>query len=81
MTAADKQLFKMAAAIEGRSLAKFILHHTIAVARQVVAKNSQIELNHSQSRQFVEALLAPPRQPTTALKQAMAKYRRQVAEA
>lgn len=80
MTAADKQLFKLAAAIEGRSLAKFILHHATAVARQIVAKNSQIQLNHSQSRQFVEALLAPRRQPTAALKQAMAKYRRQVTE-
>ena len=38
MTAADKELFKMAAAIEGCSLAKFILYHTIAVARQIVAK-------------------------------------------
>jgi len=81
MTTADKQVFQMAAAIEGRSLAKFILVHTIAVARHIVAKNSQIELNHSQSRHFVDVLLAPPRQPTTALKQAMAKYRRQVTEA
>jgi uncharacterized protein (DUF1778 family) len=80
-SAADKQLLKMAAAIEGRSVAKFILYHTIAVARQIVTKNSQIQLNHSQSRQFVEALLAPPRQPTDALKRAMAKYRRHVTEA
>ena len=81
MTVADKQLFKMAAAIEGRTLAKFITHHTIAVARQIVAQNTQIQLNHAQSRHFVEALLAPPREPSAALKRAKAKCRRQVTEA
>jgi uncharacterized protein (DUF1778 family) len=81
MTAADKQLFQRAAAIEGRSLAKFITLHALEVARQVVAKNQQIQLDHSQSWQFVESLLAPPQPPTAALKRAMANYRRRVKEA
>ncbi len=81
VTAADKQLFKQAAAIEGRSVAKFIIAHIREVARQVVRQNNQIQLDADQSRRFVEALLAPPRKPTSALKSAVVRYRRQVTEA
>lgn len=80
VTAADKQLFRKAAAIEGRSLAKFIIAHTREIARQVVAQNRQIQLDAAQSRQFVEALLAPPRPPAAALKQAIVRYRERVKE-
>ena len=75
---ADKQLFQKAAAIESRSLAKFITVHAREVARQIVAQSHQIQLDAAQSRRFVEALLAPPRPPTAALKRAMARYRRDV---
>jgi uncharacterized protein (DUF1778 family) len=78
VTAADKQLFQKAAAIEGRSLAKFITLHAREAARQVVNRSNQIQLDAAQSRRFVEALLAPPRPPTAALKRAMARYRRDV---
>lgn len=80
VTEADKKLFQQAAAIEGRSVAKFIITHVREVARQVVKQNQQIQLDAGQSRQFVEALLAPPREPAAALKKAMARYRRQVTE-
>ncbi|MGD0539095.1 MAG: DUF1778 domain-containing protein [Verrucomicrobiota bacterium] len=78
VTVADKQLFQKAAAIESRSLAKFITVHAREVARQIVAQSHQIQLDAAQSRRFVEALLAPPRPPTAALKRAMARYRRDV---
>jgi uncharacterized protein (DUF1778 family) len=78
VTAADKQLFQKAAAIEGRSLAKFITMHTREVARQIVAKSDQIQLNAAQSRRFVEALLAPPRPPTPAMRESILAYRRSV---
>ena len=81
VTAADKQLFQMAAAMEGRSLTQFILTHAREIAHQVVYRQQQIQLDTDQSRQLVEALLAPPRKPTVALKKAMARYRRQVTEA
>jgi uncharacterized protein (DUF1778 family) len=81
VTEADKQLFQKAAAIEGRSMAKFIITHVREVALQVVNQSHQIQLDADQSRRFVEALLAPPRQPAAALKQAMIRYRRQVTEA
>jgi uncharacterized protein (DUF1778 family) len=80
VTAADKELFQKAAAIEGRSLAKFIIAHTREVARRVVAQSSQIQLDPAQSRRFVEALLAPPQPPTATFKRARARYQRQVEE-
>jgi uncharacterized protein (DUF1778 family) len=81
VTAADKQLFQKAAAIQGRSMAKFIITHIREVARQVINQSNQIQLDADQSRRFVEALLAPPREPAAALKKAMVRYRRQVKEA
>ena len=81
VTAADKELFQKAAAIEGRSMAKFIIMHVREVARQVIHQSHQIQLEAGQSRRFVEALLAPPREPAAALKKAMIRHRRQVTEA
>jgi uncharacterized protein (DUF1778 family) len=81
VTEEDKQLFQKAAAIEGRSMAKFIIAHVREVALQVINQSHQVRLDARQSRLFVDALLAPPRKPTAALKQAMTRYRRQVTEA
>ena len=78
VTAADKELFQRAAAIEGRSLAKFITTHTREVARQVIAQNQQIQLDAAQSRHFVEALLAPPRPPAPSMQASIRAYRKSV---
>ncbi|MGO8764862.1 MAG: DUF1778 domain-containing protein [Limisphaerales bacterium] len=78
VTAADKQLFRKAAAIEGRSLAKFVTLHAREAARQIVNQNNLIQLDAAQSRRFVEALLAPPRPPTPALREAIRAYRKSV---
>jgi uncharacterized protein (DUF1778 family) len=81
VTEADKELFQKAAAIEGRSMAQFVITHVREVARHVVKQSHQMQLDAGQSRRFVEALLAPPREPAAALKKAMVRYRRQVTEA
>ena len=81
VTEADKELFQQAAAIEGRSVAKFIITHVREVARRVVSQSQQIQLDADQSRRLVAALLAPPREPETALKNALKRYRQQVTEA
>jgi uncharacterized protein (DUF1778 family) len=78
VTAADKQLFQRAAAIEGRSMATFVIAHAREVARQVISQNNQIQLNTEQSVSFVEALLAPPRQPTPAMTDSIRAYREAV---
>ncbi len=80
VTAADKELFQTAAALEGRSMAKFIVTHVREVARRIVGQNSQIQLDATQSRRLAEALLARPGKPTRGLREAMARYRREVKE-
>jgi len=80
VTEADKQLFQTAAAIEGRSMAKFVITHVREAALQVIHHSNKIQLDAEKSRQFVEALLAPPREPAAALKQAVSRYRRLVKE-
>ena len=78
VTDTDRQLLQKAATIEGRSMATFVIAHSREVARQVIDQSNQIQLDADQSRRFVEALLAPPQPPTTALKRAMARYRHDV---
>ncbi len=74
----DKALLERAADIEGRSLATFVVAHAVADAERLVNGHETTRLNAEESRRFVEALLAPPRPPTAALKRAMARYRRNV---
>jgi len=74
VSAADKQLFQRAATIEGRSMAAFVIAHAREVAHQVISQNSLIQLNADDSVRFVEALLAPPRQPTLAMTESIRAY-------
>ena len=77
----EKKLFQQAAALEGRTLAGFILAHAREAAERAVTRQNTIRLNSQQSREFVEALLATPRAPTTAMKRALKRYSRTVTEA
>ena len=78
VTAADKQLFQRAATIEGRSMATFVIAHAREVAQKIVSQSHQIQLNAEQSARFVEALLAPPRPPTPAMRDSIRAYRKSV---
>lgn len=75
----DKLLFQRAAALEGRSVATFVITHAREVARRVVGEQESVKLDAVQSRRFVKALLGPAPGPTTRLKRAVAAYRRRVA--
>jgi uncharacterized protein (DUF1778 family) len=77
----DKLLFQKAASVEGRSLATFVIVHAREAAERALSQRQFIRLHEKESRQFVEALLAPPRNPASSLKQAIKRYRRQVTEA
>ncbi len=59
-------------------MATFVIAHAREVARQVISQSNQIQLNADQSVRFVEALLAPPRQPTPAVTESMRAYRESV---
>lgn len=78
VSAADKQLFQRAATLEGRSMATFVIAHAREVARQIISQSNLIQLNADESVRFVEALLAPPRQPTPAMADSIRAYRESV---
>jgi uncharacterized protein (DUF1778 family) len=78
VTRADKRIFQQAAALEGRSMATFVIHHAREAAEQIITRRKVIRLNAEDSRRFVEALLAPPRPPTARMKRALKLYRETV---
>ena len=78
VTRADKRIFREAAALEGRSMATFVIAHAREAAEEIVGRQRVIRLNAEDSRRFVEALLAPSRPPTARMKRAMRLYRQTV---
>ncbi|HXI68873.1 MAG TPA: DUF1778 domain-containing protein [Verrucomicrobiae bacterium] len=79
VSGSDKLLFQRAAALEGRSVATFVITHAREMARRIVADQETIELDALQSRRFVKALLNPTIPVPTRLKKAAAAYRQRVA--
>ncbi len=75
----DKQLFQRAAALEGRSVATFVITHAREMARRLVADQETIELDAIQSRRFVAALLNSTPSVPARVKKAVANYRQRVA--
>lgn len=67
----DKALLERAAALEGRTIAAFVVKHAVAKAEQLVELRQIIRLDAAQSRQLVEALLAPPPKPTEVARRAL----------
>ena len=78
VSGSDKELFRRAAALEGRSVATFVIAHAREVAQRLVADHDTIELDAQQSRRFVEMLLKPVPVVPTRLKKAAAAYRQRV---
>ena len=75
----DKQLFARAAALEGMSMATFVVTYARNVARRIVADSDEIKLDAAQSRRFVEALLKPAAAAPARLRKAVKDYRQRVA--
>ena len=74
----DKLLLARAAALEGVSVATFVVTHARDVARRIVADSDEIKLDAAQSRRFVEALLkAAPAVPAR-LRRAAKEHRQRV---
>jgi uncharacterized protein (DUF1778 family) len=71
----EKALIERAAELEGRKVAPFAVTHLVNRARRIIQEAESIRLNEEESRNFVEALLAPPREPTPEFKQAYRAYR------
>jgi uncharacterized protein (DUF1778 family) len=79
VSGSDKLLLQRAAALEGRSVATFVVTHAREMARRIVADQETIELDAIQSRRFVKALLNPTPTAPNRVKKAVAAYRRRVA--
>lgn len=75
----DKQLLARAAALEGMSVATFVIIHAKDVARRIVADSDEIKLDAAQSRRLVEALLKPTPAVPARLRNAAKEHRRRIA--
>ncbi len=80
ITPGDKSLLMRAAALEGSTLASFVVSHVRDAAEEVVRKHERITLNEEESKRFIEALLNPPAKPTPRFTKALRLYRETVTE-
>ncbi len=80
ITPEDKALLARAAALEGSSVASFVVSHVRGAAQEIIRRHDFIQLNESESRRFVEALLAPPAEPAERVADALKLYRDTVTE-
>jgi uncharacterized protein (DUF1778 family) len=75
ITTEQKELFQMAAAIEGRSVSDFVTYTALAAARRLVQDQTATVLSPEESRRFVETLLNPPK-PNAKLRRAADRFRK-----
>jgi uncharacterized protein (DUF1778 family) len=59
-------------------MATFVIAHAREAAARVLSEHQAIQLSAVESRRFVEALLAPPRPATQAMRAAIRAYRKLV---
>ena len=78
ISSSDKELIEQAAAISGQSVAAFVITQAREVALELVKREQVLSLNLAESRRLVDALLAPPKAPNQAFRDALADYRRTV---
>jgi uncharacterized protein (DUF1778 family) len=74
ITAAQKNLIQRAAELEGRSVTDYVIASLQEAAKRTVESHETIVLGASESRAFVEALLAPP-PVNRRLKESVRQYR------
>ncbi len=80
VTSDDKALLERAAALEGCSVAVFVVSHVRAAAEEIVRRHDTVRLNQAESRRFVEAVLAPVKPPTKRMRTALDLHRKTVTE-
>jgi len=78
VTRADKVLIERGAAVAGLSVASFVIAHARSAAETLIRDDGVIRLTAEESRQLIEALLAPVAPATAAMKKSLARYRESV---
>jgi len=71
---ADKELIERGAMVAGISVANFVISHARSAAEVLIREEGVIRLTAEESRQLMDALLAPPALPTAAAKKALVRY-------
>ena len=77
VTAQQKLLLQQAAALAGRTLSEFVVASAQQAAAKLIEEHASIRLTRKEQVAFVTALLKPSA-PSARLRNAAAKYRRQV---
>jgi len=72
-----KQIIEQAAYLSGVTLSDFVVSRAYDAAQALVREHDRWVLNRKQSREFVDALLNPPK-PNQALKDAASRYKSRV---
>lgn len=73
----QKELIERAATFSGRTVSEFVLAHLEVAAKKVIEEHEKLQLDRTQSRVLVEALLTP-KKPNKRLKNAMDEFCRRV---
>jgi uncharacterized protein (DUF1778 family) len=79
ITAEQKELFQLAANLEGRSLTDFVVQSVQAAAEDAIRRHQVIRLSVRDSLTFAELIANPP-PPNEHLRAAFARYRESVTE-
>ena len=75
----QKRLLTEAAGLRGQSLSEFVVQSAQDAARRTIEEHRIMALSQRDRDAFVKALLKPPA-PSSALKKAAERYRRQTAD-
>ena len=73
----QKELIERAAAVSGRTVSEFVLTHVEVAAKKVIDEHEKLQLDQTQSKILVDALLSP-KKPNKKLKLVMEDYRKRV---
>ncbi|MDD9952339.1 MAG: DUF1778 domain-containing protein [Zetaproteobacteria bacterium] len=71
----QKDLITQAAALEGKDASKFVLDNILTKAREVIARESVIELNINEMKRVVE-ILQQDSSPNATLRKAVERYKK-----
>jgi len=77
LTVDQKALVARAAALEGVSISSFLVQRALDSAARTVEQHELVRLSAKDSQRIAEALLGPP-EPTSALTDAVRRYRKLV---
>jgi uncharacterized protein (DUF1778 family) len=80
ITPEEKSLLARAAALEGASVASFVVSHVRDAAQEVIRRHNSIQLSESESKRFMEALLTTPKKQTMRFARAKKLYQETVSE-